>query len=585
MNYRTFVIKQVVFRGWIFAVILFLFCSASGAAQDISEEFHALASEIKKIHFTCGAQAYALLEEMYDISEHHPDSLSRLPRCLYLESLINSSQARNDSSINIRIDRLLSLIDKERHPFEYALLHYSCAMNNTIKSNYAEAFASGLEALGVFKSLNDSLYIGKVLIELGGICNFIRSFKMAEDYLQEALSYVKSGHRDYYHIKINLASVMYFAGNKEEAVDSLLGLIHEIEQKEDVGLLVSSYMGLAVCYSSMKKHEKAYECYMTILELLRGIDNDKATLVLYNNLGVYYYNKRELEKARHYFDTTRMIGTKAKNSAILSTVYLALSQIYAYAEMTDSAYYYLEEYRKINDRTANNAKAIEVYQAYVSTLLESSQKELKIAEQEILLHNRRLTVTIILALAIILLGLLILIIFQQKRRQQELIREAENKDLAERLRNEQKIQQLQEEQLESKVREITSYSLLISGKNKALNQIAEITQQEDKSREEINGKINRIIQGTLSIEEEWDSFMIHFDKVHPSFFNKLKSHCSDLTKHNLHLCAYIRIGLSTKEIAQILNISAETSRTNRYRLKKKLNLGEEESLDDFLRNL
>ena len=55
--------------------------------------------------------------------------------------------------------------------------------------------------------------------------------------------------------------------------------------------------------------------------------------------------------------------------------------------------------------------------------------------------------------------------------------------------------------------------------------------------------------------------------------------------NELRLCAYFRIGMSIKQIAQILNVSPESIRIHRYRLKKKLMLGEEENIDDFIRNV
>jgi DNA-binding HTH domain-containing proteins len=79
--------------------------------------------------------------------------------------------------------------------------------------------------------------------------------------------------------------------------------------------------------------------------------------------------------------------------------------------------------------------------------------------------------------------------------------------------------------------------------------------------------------------------MHHFNKVHPSFFDKLKEMCNNLTENNLRMCAYFRIGMSAKQVAQILNVSTETIKNGRYRLKRKLGLEEEQDLDDFIRNI
>lgn len=563
--------------------LLCIFPASLPARED--ERFLFIVSEIEKNSFVNGAKSYKLLEELYEIAGENPDNLDFAAQTLYMESLVNAAQGRNDSTINERITNVLQMTDKKERPFEYALLQYSLCLNNNIKSAYADAFAAGLHALEQFQALKDSLFIGKTFVELGVICSHIKSYKMSEEYFQETLSFVPKNSEEYFRAKRGLASILYFTNERERSVDSLWQIIPYMEEMRDTALLMATYMGLAVSYSALKEHEKAAQCYSILLNLIKFIDNSRTTIILYNNLGVYYYNKREWDKALHYFDTTKTASFQAKNYVSLSSAFFALSHIYAQLENIDSAYFYLTEYNKLNNQIVNNAKTIEAYQAYVSVLLESSQKELTIAEQEIQLKNRRFSLMIILIIAIVGIAASVFIIFQQKKRQQALLKEAENKDLAERLKNEQKIQQLQQEQLESKVREITSYSLLLAGKNNILKQIASLTEQPNINQNKINDQINAIIKSNMTVEHDWESFMIHFDKVHPSFFDKLKTYCSDLTKNNLHLCAYIRIGLSTKEIAQILNISAETSRTNRYRLKKKLKLEEEDSLDDFLRNL
>ena len=71
--------------------------------------------------------------------------------------------------------------------------------------------------------------------------------------------------------------------------------------------------------------------------------------------------------------------------------------------------------------------------------------------------------------------------------------------------------------------------------------------------------------------------------MHPGFFTKLKERYSELTENDLRLCAYLRIGLRTKEIATMLTVSPASINTARYRMRKKLNLAKDESLDDLIR--
>ncbi|MFT3824342.1 MAG: triple tyrosine motif-containing protein [Chitinophagaceae bacterium] len=95
-------------------------------------------------------------------------------------------------------------------------------------------------------------------------------------------------------------------------------------------------------------------------------------------------------------------------------------------------------------------------------------------------------------------------------------------------------------------------------------------------------KIIRIIDKELDHNEEWEQFAIHFDNVHTNYLKKLKELYPDLSPSELKLAAYLRLSLSTKEIAQLMNISIRGVETSRYRLRKKLGLENEINLVDFL---
>lgn len=83
----------------------------------------------------------------------------------------------------------------------------------------------------------------------------------------------------------------------------------------------------------------------------------------------------------------------------------------------------------------------------------------------------------------------------------------------------------------------------------------------------------------------WDQFVGHFIQVAPHFFEELKQRFPDLTPNEIKLCAYIRIGMSSKQIAQMLNLSPESVNKNRYRLRKKLGLEKDTVLDEIIAGL
>jgi len=97
-------------------------------------------------------------------------------------------------------------------------------------------------------------------------------------------------------------------------------------------------------------------------------------------------------------------------------------------------------------------------------------------------------------------------------------------------------------------------------------------------------KVLKILGDDNKIDDNWEHFAHHFDKVHTDFLVVLKNRYPTLTATELKLCAYLRMNLSSKEIAQLMNISIRGVEIGRYRLRKKLGLSKETNLFNFLLN-
>ena len=95
-------------------------------------------------------------------------------------------------------------------------------------------------------------------------------------------------------------------------------------------------------------------------------------------------------------------------------------------------------------------------------------------------------------------------------------------------------------------------------------------------------KIIRSISDEDKLDKQWEQFAMHFDSVHSDFLVALKKKYSQLTPNELKLCAYLRMNLATKEIAQLMNISVRGVEISRYRLRKKLNVPTQSNLFNFL---
>ena len=103
--------------------------------------------------------------------------------------------------------------------------------------------------------------------------------------------------------------------------------------------------------------------------------------------------------------------------------------------------------------------------------------------------------------------------------------------------------------------------------------------------EQLSNEFKRVIKilgEDDKVDENWEHFAHHFDKIHTDFLVVLKNRYPLLTASDLKLCAYVRMNLSSKEIAQLMNISIRGVEIGRYRLRKKLGLAKETNLFEFL---
>ncbi|HEY4064477.1 MAG TPA: triple tyrosine motif-containing protein [Puia sp.] len=158
-------------------------------------------------------------------------------------------------------------------------------------------------------------------------------------------------------------------------------------------------------------------------------------------------------------------------------------------------------------------------------------------------------------------------------------------------KNEKEIIRLKNIKLEAEVEhneaELASNTMNLLQKRELLNkiqdEILEVLQETEADRRTKNiRRIIKIINEQLEISDDWERFSLYFDKANNDFLKILKENHPALTPTDLKLCAYLRLNLSTKAIADLLNLSIRGVESSRYRLRKKLELVGDISLFDFL---
>ena len=107
------------------------------------------------------------------------------------------------------------------------------------------------------------------------------------------------------------------------------------------------------------------------------------------------------------------------------------------------------------------------------------------------------------------------------------------------------------------------------------------TRYPDKYYNHITQKIDT----NISHGDDWKIFETNVEQAHEQFIQKLITKYPQLTHSDLRLCTYLRMNLSSKEIAPLMRISVRGVENHRYRIRKKLDLPSDINLTDFILGL
>jgi len=204
------------------------------------------------------------------------------------------------------------------------------------------------------------------------------------------------------------------------------------------------------------------------------------------------------------------------------------------------------------------------------------------------------TIAYILYAIILLVGIFIIhAVFRRRlfRQQVKIRKETDAKIVFEKQQAEQEIVKLQNEKLQSEIShkniQLANSTMAIIKKNELLIEIKKEFENQKKRfgaqfPANLNSKIFSLINKNITDDNDWRVFEELFDQAHANFFKRLKSAYPELTQSDLKLCAYLRLNLTSKEIAPLLNISYRGVETRRYRLRKRLLLDSDENLVEFI---
>jgi tetratricopeptide (TPR) repeat protein len=417
------------------------------------------------------------------------------------------------------------------------------------------------------KISNDLNNVGK-MYELWG------KFNQAIEYYQEALKIeLKTGNKARIAVRLNnIGSALKAAGRYEEALyhfQQALEIERSLGNLEKVG---KRFHHIGNTYFAMKQYDKCRTYLEQALAIYRKMDLKDDMARLYNSFGSYYLATGSTAKAIGMLEESQVMAKRNNLKPLQIDNFRLLARAY---EQTGNYRQSLEAVKSMGmlkdsvfDQESDK-KLTEFRARLENEKFKLDNERLHNEAEEQRKTNLLIGIALVSSLLILLAVVLILRLRARNARQAKKISEQK----AEQYRND----------LEIKNKELTYNAMCIVSNNETISRMIEKMEaalNTDKSSGDIEQVLHNI-RG-MELDHTWKEFEVRFTQVHKEFYDKLNNEFPDLTPNEKKLCAFLRLNMTTKDIASITHQSVHSINVARTRLRKKLNLANsEENLVNF----
>jgi Tfp pilus assembly protein PilF len=268
-------------------------------------------------------------------------------------------------------------------------------------------------------------------------------------------------------------------------------------------------------------------------------------------------------------EAIRLLGLWPSGPYLRDTYY-TFTQIFRAIGNYDSAFYYSDRYASLNDslekEVATSSLAISKARLNDEVSRFNIQKLNKEKRTQILLRN-------IIIAGIVLLSLLILLMLNRNR--------LKTKMKIERIEKEKK---LMEQEITSAQTQLKMFTENVIDKTNLIEKLEQQVKGRDISADQ-QAVITELTLQTILTEDDWSKFKSLFEKIYPGFFIKLRGKFPDITLAEQRMAALTRLHLTTKQMASMLGISVDSVHKTRQRLRQRLRINPESSLEEIMTNI
>lgn len=421
---------------------------------------------------------------------------------------------------------------------------------------------------------------------------------------------------------LNLAMVYAALNNNDKALQLYEDAIDQFTALNLKSRIATTYTKIASLYLEEDNLTDAKTYLDNALKMHTEENFTYGMAEVHNRLGILYVKQQEKEQAFYHIRKSIMLGREVNDIDGMTSNLIQYGKLLVLdgdfvnaeehlklalhrAQQNKLKRYELEAYKELKELKQKEGKpeeALVFYDRYVSLKdsIYNSEKAMQIAslefeydmstkqkQLELLTEKQRANNIVKWSLIIGIIGLMLFVILwllnykkqNSQRRELESAKEEFNK--AE-LENSKLKQQELQQQLDYRNKELTSYTLNFVQKSGLFQQLKDgmedLKTASPKQQDQIVANLNRILKLHINIDKDWEDFKRFFEDVHTGFIENLKEKHPDLSGNDLKICALTRLNLNIKETATILGITPESVKTARYRLRKKLELDQNDDL-------
>lgn len=345
---------------------------------------------------------------------------------------------------------------------------------------------------------------------------------------------------------------------------------------------------LGIIAKEQADYDKAFDYHNRARKIREDSKDYLGLTQTYNNIAATYHASGDKNLARSYFEQALELS---REHGFLSSMVIALNYLKQIAESNNDyqkAYTYQSEYLIINDSLINQEKLRLIAQMEMQDKFDVRVRESMFRQEQLKQEQRRKEIIYFWITAAAVLGLLVLILFYflQRSKMTRHILETKQNNLE--VKSLELAKQNLERELEFRTKELATNVMYMARTSEFITKISEKLLKSKMSFTKDNQEvIHRIITElqTYVDQDTWSEFEIRFQQVHNDFYTRLNNLHPDLTANEKKLCAFLRLNMTTKEISAITYQTLNSIVVARSRLRKKLDIDQDENLVAYLESL